>query len=129
VCPGKLGWEGRVFLVLYTLGCVGFFCGPVLELVSSTWRNRIPQGFWALASLVLAAGVAIFSWEGYSQSEALYASVIVGTFCVWFIIPLLAFVATHLASAAAHSPPRLRSAIVLRQERRSDTGTKRPSRI
>lgn len=71
-----------MFLVAYALFCLGFFCGPVLELVSSTWRNQIPQGFWALTSLVLAAGIAIFSWEGYSQSEALYASVIVGTFFV-----------------------------------------------
>lgn len=79
VCPGKLGWEGRVFLVLYALGCIGFFCGPVLEIVSSTWRSQLPGGILALASFVLAAGVAIFTWEGYSQGEALYASVIVGT--------------------------------------------------
>jgi hypothetical protein len=79
VCPGKLGWEGRIFLVLYALGCIGFFCGPVLELVSTSWRTQLPGGILALASFVLAAGVAIFTWEGYSQSEALYASVIVGT--------------------------------------------------
>jgi hypothetical protein len=79
VCPGQLGWEGRIFLVVYALGCIGFFCGPVLEILSSTWRSHLPGGVLALASFVLAAGVAIFTWEGYSQSEALYASVIVGT--------------------------------------------------
>ena len=59
---------------------MGFFCGPLLE-VASSWTNHVPGGLATLASLTFGVGVVLFSnIEGVSQSEATYASVIIGKF-------------------------------------------------
>lgn len=80
ICPGAdLEPISKFFLVLFAMSGLGFFCGPILDLASS-WRNHIPAGgFVMLASLTLGIGVALFTtFEGVSQSEAVYASVIAG---------------------------------------------------
>jgi CBS domain containing-hemolysin-like protein len=71
---------GKVFLVTFVLCGMGMFCGPVMDITSS-WRTQVPHGgVIVLSSVVLGAGVAIFtSIEGVSNTDALYASIITGT--------------------------------------------------
>lgn len=79
ICPGNLDPLGKLFIVLFALSGLGFFCGPLLE-VASSWTKHVPGGLATLASLTLGIGVAVFSnIEGVSHSEALYASIITGT--------------------------------------------------
>jgi len=51
----------------------------MLDLASS-WKDHVPTGgFVMLASLTIGAGVTLFTtFEGTSQSEAVYASIIAG---------------------------------------------------
>jgi len=79
ICPGQLEPISKLFLVVFALSCLGFFCGPMLDLASS-WKNHVPTGgFVILASLTIGAGVTLFTtFEGTSQSEAVYASIIAG---------------------------------------------------
>jgi purine-cytosine permease-like protein len=79
VCPGKLEPISRVFLLLYTFVCLGFFT-TTMSLTSS-WKHLVPGGKLALASVTLGLGMTLFTaLEGLSQLEAAYASIITGTF-------------------------------------------------
>lgn len=81
ICPGDLAPISKLFLVLFALSGLGFFCGPLLEVSSSSWTKHVPGGLATLATLTVGIGVAIFSnIEGVSQSEAFYASIIAGTY-------------------------------------------------
>jgi Ion channel len=64
-------------VVISFLG-LGVFCGPLLA-VTSSWRHGIPGGMFAVALWTLGMGMAIFTYEGTSTADALYASVITGT--------------------------------------------------
>jgi hypothetical protein len=95
ICPGNLDPLGKLFIVLFALSGLGFFCGPLLE-VASSWTKHVPGGLATLASLTLGIGVAVFSnIEGVSHSEAFYASVITGTIprnrseLAWIVAELL----------------------------------------
>jgi Ion channel len=77
ICPGDLTFIGRVFFVLFLFSGLGMFCGPIMDLASS-WKKHVPGGFPALASLTVGIGAAIFSLEGLSQSDAIYASIVTG---------------------------------------------------
>lgn len=78
ICPGDLTIMGRIFLVGYTFGGLGMFCGPCMELASS-WKEQVPGGTATLASLVLGIGATIFTMlEGLPQTEAIYASIVTG---------------------------------------------------
>jgi hypothetical protein len=78
ICPGDLTTTGRIFLVGFSLGSLGMFCGPFMGLVSS-WKDQVPGGAATLASLALGMGVTIFTvLEGFPQSEAVYASIVTG---------------------------------------------------
>jgi hypothetical protein len=69
-----------LFIVLFVFSGLGFFCGPLLELTSS-WINYVPGGMVTLVSLTIGAGVSLFSnLEGLPQSDAIYASFVVGKF-------------------------------------------------
>lgn len=70
---------GKIFLICFILSGLGVFCGPVMDLASS-WKSEIPGGsIVALCSVVLGLGVTIFTAiEGFSNSDALYASIITG---------------------------------------------------
>jgi hypothetical protein len=81
ICPGNLDPSSKLFIVLFALSGLGFFCGPLLE-VASSWTNHVPGGLATLASLTVGLGVVVFSnIEGVSHSEAFYASIITGTSC------------------------------------------------
>jgi len=78
ICPGELTFIGKVFIVLFALGGIGIFVGPIMDLASS-WRLYVPGGLLTLLSLTVGIGVAIFTMiEGIPQSEAIYASIITG---------------------------------------------------
>jgi hypothetical protein len=78
ICPGDLTTTGRIFLVCFSLGSLGTFCGPFMELTSS-WKDKVPGGTATLASLALGMGTTIFTMlEGLPQSEAVYASIVTG---------------------------------------------------
>ena len=79
ICPGDLEPVSKVFLIVFAFSSLGFFCGPILELASS-WKHHVPSGGFAmLASLAVGLGVTLFTtFEGASQSEAVYASIIAG---------------------------------------------------
>jgi hypothetical protein len=81
ICPGPdLAPISKLFIVCFALSGLGFFCGPMLE-VASSWMNHIPGGIVSWASVTIGIGVALFSHlEGASQSDAMYASFIVGRF-------------------------------------------------
>lgn len=75
ICPGTLEPISKLFLVLYAVFGMGFFCGPMLEFASS-WRHK---ELITAATVALGLGVSLFTaFEGSTQSEALYASVITG---------------------------------------------------
>jgi hypothetical protein len=80
ICPGKMTLWGRVFLVCLLLMGLGIF-GAVLE-VFATWRHHIPGGYITMLSFVIGMGAAVFiALEGYSESEAIYASIITSKIC------------------------------------------------
>jgi hypothetical protein len=79
ICPTKESpIEGKLFIVVISFLGLGMFCGPLLAITSS-WRYQFPGGIAALASWTLGMGVLIFTREGLSTTEAIYASVITGT--------------------------------------------------
>ena len=52
--------------------------------ITSSWKQQIPGGFSVVATVILGLGITIFtSIEGVSHSDALYASIITGTYKVW----------------------------------------------
>lgn len=72
--------EGKLFLIVFAFAGLGIFCGPLVQL-GAAWRYFIPGGLMALSTFVLGLGVTIFmTLEGLEHSEAVYASVITGTF-------------------------------------------------
>ena len=78
ICPGDTNAEGKLFLLLFSLAGLGFFCGPIVQL-GAAWRHAIPGGLTALATFVLGLGVTIFTTvEGLDHVEAMYASIITG---------------------------------------------------
>jgi len=82
ICPGDdMTATGKIFLVLYSLSCVGAFCGPVMDLAAS-WKDEVSAtggGIAALIAWVIGVGVLLFtSLEGLSETDAVYASVITG---------------------------------------------------
>ncbi|KAI2495857.1 ion channel [Fragilaria crotonensis] len=79
ICPTKQApLAGKLFIVLISFLGLGVFCGPLLA-VTSSWRHTIPGGLFAVALWTLAMGVMVFTYEGISTTDALYASVITGT--------------------------------------------------
>uniref|UniRef100_A0A6S8JS36 Potassium channel domain-containing protein n=1 Tax=Amphora coffeiformis TaxID=265554 RepID=A0A6S8JS36_9STRA len=80
ICPGEgIDHNGKIFLLLLSLGGLGMFGGPILQL-GAAWRHAIPGGRLALATCLLGLGVTIFTnVEGLSHLDAIYASVITGT--------------------------------------------------
>ena len=49
--------------------------------VAASWQGRVPGGLASLAAWVLGLGITIFTTiEGLSQTDAIYASVITGTY-------------------------------------------------
>lgn len=79
---------GRIFLVILLLMGLGIF-GAVLE-VFSYWRHHIPGGFVTMLSCIIGMGAAVFiCLEGYSESEAIYASIITGKLYVCCLYRLL----------------------------------------
>jgi hypothetical protein len=47
--------------------------------VTSSWTSHVPGGFATVASVTIGVGVSLFSnLEGIPNSDAIYASVIVG---------------------------------------------------
>lgn len=80
ICPGKTTFFGKLFLILFSLSGVGIFCGPIMDQASA-WRHQIPGGLPALASFTIGIGVLVFSsFEGVTYLDAVYASVITGTY-------------------------------------------------
>lgn len=79
ICPDKkLATVSKLFIVLLVLAGLGFFCGPMLEMTSS-WTTYVPGGLFTLASISIGVGVTLFSnLEGIPNSDAIYASFIVG---------------------------------------------------
>jgi hypothetical protein len=82
ICPGgALAPISKLFIVLFSFSGLGFFCGPMLDVVSTTWTKQIPRGIMALSTVTIGIGVILFSnLEGTSYSDAIYASFIVGKF-------------------------------------------------
>jgi voltage-gated potassium channel len=79
ICPTKQApLVGKIFIVVISFLGLGVFCGPLLA-VTSSWRHTIPGGLCAVALWTLGVGVLVFSYEGISTTDALYASVITGT--------------------------------------------------
>jgi Ion channel len=81
ICPGEeMSHAGKFFLVVFVFIGLGMFCGPITSL-AATWRLHIPGGLMTLASLTIGVGVMIFTTlEDIDQVEAIYASVITGTY-------------------------------------------------
>jgi hypothetical protein len=81
ICPDStLAPISKLFIVLFAYSGLGFFCGPLLDIASS-WTKHIPGGILTLSTLTLGIGVLLFSnFEGVSQTDAVYASFIVGKF-------------------------------------------------
>jgi hypothetical protein len=79
ICPRKTNTIGKAFLIVFSLGSLGFFCGPVLDAAASVWQQYVPGGTATLASLMIGVGVALFtSLEGMDQIEAIYTSIVTG---------------------------------------------------
>ena len=94
ICPADTDAQGKMFLLTFVLASLGFFCGPVLQL-GAAWRHAIPGGLTTVGSVVLGMGVTVFSMsEGLDQFDALYASIITGTYvrCEfrWLVVGLRA---------------------------------------
>ena len=71
---------GKVFIIMYVLCGLGFFCGPLLDITSS-WMNHVPGGITTVTIVTVGIGVILFNHlEDISPSDAIYASVIVGKF-------------------------------------------------
>lgn len=79
ICPANPDMMGRIFLSLYPLLGLGFFCGPILDMASS-WRMQVTGGPWLVVVLTLGMGVVLFTYlEELSWTESLHFSVVLGT--------------------------------------------------
>lgn len=79
ICPGNPDFLGRVFLTVFPLVGLGFFCGPILDLASS-WKSQFPGGSLSLVTFTLAIGVSMLTvLEGLEFTEALHLCVVLGT--------------------------------------------------
>ena len=70
---------GKAFIVITAATGLGMFCGPIMDLASS-WKDSVPGGLLALASVTFATGAVMFSYiEEMSEFDAAYLSFITGT--------------------------------------------------
>ena len=81
ICPGDISGYGKAFIVALSFSGLGMFCGPLMNLASSSWKRILPVGGTvALLSSTIAVAIFIFSYllEEMSESEAAYFSIITG---------------------------------------------------
>ena len=80
ICPGNdIDAEGRLFLTIFPILGLGFFCGPILQLAAS-WRTQVPGGPLTVVAFTLAVGIALLtSIEGMEITDALHFCIVMGT--------------------------------------------------
>jgi len=79
---------GRIFLTIFPILGLGFFCGPILE-IGASWRSQVPGGPLSIAAFTLAIGIGLFTTiEGMELTDALHFCIVLGTTIGYVFNPL-----------------------------------------
>ena len=80
ICPSKeIDMTGRIFLTIFPILGLGFFCGPILE-IAAFWRSQVPGGPLSVAAFTLVVGIALLTTiEGMDLTDALHFCIVLGT--------------------------------------------------